>query len=110
MPQDCHRVNARLLDRLATNYSPENHFHLVEASAQAKRCCAAEPPVDFEDLRSPLRIEAELEVGRAVRAERLGHAAHLDVELGKRLDIGAVRIPVPQITPHHDARFTPALE
>src|SRR5882672_253568 len=110
MPQDRHGVNAWLLDRLAAKDSPENHFHLVEAGTHAKRCRAAEPPVDLEDLRSPLRIEAELEVRRAVWAERLGHAAHLDVELGKRLDIGAVRISVPEIAPHHDARFTLALE
>ena len=32
MPQDRHGVNARLLDRLAAKDSPENHFHLVEAS------------------------------------------------------------------------------
>ena len=103
-------LNTRLLDRLAAKDSPENHFHLVEASTHAKRCRAAEPRVDLEDLRSPLRIEAELEVRRAVRAERLGHAAHLDIEFRKRLDIGAVRISIPEIAPHHDARFTPAFE
>src|SRR5215471_20265782 len=110
MAQNRHWVNARLLDRLAAKDSPENHFRLIEAGAHAKRCRAAEPPVDLKDLHSSLRIEAELEVRRAVRAERLGHTAHLDVELGKRLDIGAVRISVPEIPPHHDARFTPALE
>src|SRR5262252_5399407 len=103
MPQDHHGVNAWLLDRLAAKDSPENHFHLVEAGAHAKRRRAAEPPVDLKDLHSPLRIEAELEVCRAVRAERLGHAAHLDVELGERLDIGAVGISIPEIAPHHDA-------
>src|SRR5215471_12888478 len=108
MAQNRHWVNARLLDRLAAKDSPENHFHLVEAGAHTKRCRAAEPPVDLKDLHSPLRIEAELEVCRAVRAERLGHAAHLDVELGKRLDIGAICISVPEIAPHHDACVTPA--
>src|SRR5215470_8591647 len=110
MPQDCHRVNARLLDRTATKDSPENHFYLVEAGAHAKRCRAAEPPIDLKHLRPAQRIEAKLEVHRAVRAERLGHAAHLDVELGKRLDIGTVGISVLEIAPHHDARVTSALE
>ena len=110
MPQDRHGVNAWLFDRLAANDLPENHFHLVEASTHAKRCSAAEPPVDLEDLRSPLRIQAELEVRRAVRADRLDHAARLDVELGKRLNIGVVRISIPEVSPHHDARFTPAFE
>src|SRR5215217_4811740 len=110
MPQYRHWANAWLLVWLAAEDSSENHVHLVEASTHAQRCRAAEPSVDLEDLRSSLRIEAELEVRWAMRAEGLGHAAHLDIELGKCLDIGAVRVSVSEITPHDDARITAALE